>query len=179
MLKRVVSHPGFVLFCLVIGAPGNLDSLAQWVDLLGVNVLITLAFVGAAVHLTAVWFRNWEPYQSWLRRSRLYSWLKVHQKTVPIICLTADTEGRTIQERRVRLRLRESSLIEFRPTSGRPKYCVQVPQGYVLDFDQHDRHYVPQSFAAWPEGGHIRYVIGDREVPELARCMVTVHWVGT
>ena len=178
MLKRVVSHPGFALFWLIIGGPGNLDSVGEWVDLLGMNALVTLALVSAGVHITAVWFRDWEPYRSWLRRSRLYSWLKVRQKTVAIVCLTADTEGKTIQEKRVRVWLTKSSLIEFRPTTGRPKYCVQVPRGYVLDFDHHDTHYVPRSFVAWPEGGHVRYVIGDQDVPELARCMVTMHWVG-
>ena len=49
---------------LVVGGPGFVDDVQTWVEVLGVNVLITLMLIGLTAHVVAVGFNGWEPYRS-------------------------------------------------------------------------------------------------------------------
>lgn len=66
--KEWISKPYAVLVFVIVGGPGTVDDVREWVELLGVNVLTTLALMGLAAHVTAVGFRAWEPYRSWIAR---------------------------------------------------------------------------------------------------------------
>ena len=178
MWKRFISHPWVVLVFLVIGGPGTIDDAEKWVEILGVNVLTTLALVGLTAHITAVGFQNWEPYRSWLRRIGLRSWYHAHAGTVQVVCLTADTENKKIECCKVRFPVREESLIEFPVVQGKPKYCIVVPKGYRVEFVDDDRYYVPRDYGSWPERESRRYILADHPPPQIARCKIAVYWVG-
>lgn len=175
MWRRIVSHPWSVLVLLVIGAPGTVENVRQWVDILGVNVLTTLALMGLTAHVTAVGFQNWEPYRSWFRRRGLHSWLK-RRGAVRVTCLTANLDTNTVLPRVAHLPTGAPSLIEF-PYAERPRYSVEIPRGYRLEFLEAFGCYVPNAFAMWP-GRTVMYVFADRPLPPLARCKVAVYWVG-
>lgn len=79
--RRWIGDPWVVVGLTVVGGPGLLDSVRSWVDVFGVNVLVTVALMGLSAHVTAVGFRSWEPYRSWLRRG----WRRLRRdESVPV-----------------------------------------------------------------------------------------------
>ena len=70
--KRWLTDWKFAAGMLVAGGPGLVDDIQEWVEILGVNVLVTLALTGLTAHIVAVGFSDWQPYRGWwqlLRRS--------------------------------------------------------------------------------------------------------------
>ena len=66
----------FAAGTLVAGGPGLVDDIQEWVEILGVNVLVTLALMGLTAHIVAVGFSDWQPYRGWwhwFRQSRPFS----------------------------------------------------------------------------------------------------------
>ena len=138
------------------------------------GLLMGAGGMGILVLLAARWgerLSTWNRFQV----AVLQSWLKARW-SARVVCLTVDLDTKTVQRRVVHVRLNLPSLIEF-PYAENPKYCVQVPHGYRLEFEDDKRYYVPRDFVMWPEES-IRYVLGDRPAPKLARSKITVHWVG-
>ena len=187
MWKRILSHPwaalagwGVVIVQAVVGWPGTVDDWSKWPSvelniLTFVSWLLAVALVAA--HVTWVGAHGGEPYRGWIRRAGLHSWLRARATTVRVVCLTADTANKHIKRRTLRLPVREQSLIEFPVVEGSPKYCIEVPRGFRLEFADDDRYYVPRNYARWPEETN-RYVLGDKEPPRFARCKVAVYWIG-
>lgn len=141
---------------------------------LGVSLSLLVAFV--VVHRTQIassvkraivrvpWLEN--------LRSRMRA-----TSPVKVVCLTLDTSERTVSRRTTRLRPGVPALIEF-PYAKQPKYSIEIPAGYRLEFDKEDtRYHQPTTFAIWPEES-VKIVLGDRPPPSFAQCKVTVHWVG-
>ena len=55
----------FAAGTLVVGGPGLVSDIQEWVRMLGVNVLVTLALMGVTAHIVAVGFSDWQPYRGW------------------------------------------------------------------------------------------------------------------
>ena len=138
------------------------------------GLLMGAGGMGIFVFVAARWgeqFSTWNRFQMTVLRS----WLKA-RSSARVVCLTVDLDTKRVQRRVVHVRLNLPSLIEF-PYAASPKYCVQVPHGYRIEFEDDERYYVPRDFAMWPEES-VRYILVDRPAPKLARCKITVHWVG-
>ena len=69
---------------LVVGGPGFVDDVRSWVEILGINALVTLMLMGLTAHVVLVWTNNWEPYRSILSAQR---WRAVASATVGVSVL--------------------------------------------------------------------------------------------
>ena len=71
-----------ILAFIVIGGPGMVDDVRSWAEILGMNILITIALIGLASHLTAVGFNDGEPYRSWWRKHGIGSRARREQEKI-------------------------------------------------------------------------------------------------
>ena len=136
--KTIVAHPSVALF----GAFGIPANVMWWMENVSMSVLSVVALMALAAHVTAVGFRDWEPYRHWLLHLRA----RIGGPRVPVAYgfvreRSADLKRlgvETMRQGAVR-RIRMSDLDDAQIAA------FEVPNTHVLSF--HD----PDSRVFWTE----------------------------
>ena len=67
---RWLSSWRFALVMIAVGLPGTVEDIREWVQVLGTNVLVTVALMGLIAHIMEVRCNRWYPYRKLIDRLR-------------------------------------------------------------------------------------------------------------
>jgi hypothetical protein len=153
--KERISNPWMVLVFAIVGGPSTLEDARKWVEVLGVNVLTTLALMGLAAHITAVGFRDWEPYRGWLRRL----WLRLRPQTVHVRWGVKPEQRDTQWQERALASGTEIHGLDFvGPKRGESvQLIVEIPDTHHIRFIEDPNHWFWTHIAG---DGTRRYTVG-------------------